>query len=48
MVKVLRGGQQCLVSSADIVVGDVLLLDTGDKVRFQTSLQDKDDCCFRM
>lgn len=33
MVKVLRGGQQSLVSSADIVVGDVLLLDTGDKVR---------------
>ncbi|MEW5301157.1 MAG: hypothetical protein WDW36_004035 [Sanguina aurantia] len=32
MVKVLRGGQQCLVSSADIVVGDVLLLDTGDKL----------------
>ncbi len=32
MIKVLRGGQQILVENTDIVVGDVMLLDTGDKV----------------
>ncbi|KAG2490086.1 hypothetical protein HYH03_011392 [Edaphochlamys debaryana] len=31
-VKVLRGGQQQLVENTDIVVGDVMVLDTGDKV----------------
>lgn len=30
---VIRAGQQVLVPNIDIVVGDVLLLDTGDKVR---------------
>ena len=32
-ITVIRGGQQVLVPNIDIVVGDVLLLDTGDKVR---------------
>jgi len=31
-VKVVRGGAQVLVNNTDVVVGDVLLLDTGDKV----------------
>lgn len=31
-VKVVRSHQQMLVASTDIVVGDVLLLDTGDKI----------------
>lgn len=29
----MRAGQQVLVKNNDVVVGDVLLLDTGDKVR---------------
>lgn len=32
-VKVLRGGEEQLVGNEEIVVGDILLLDTGDKVR---------------
>jgi hypothetical protein len=32
-VKVLRDGQQVLVMNTEVVVGDVLILDTGDKVR---------------
>lgn len=31
-IKVVRGGQQILVPNTDLVVGDVMLLDTGDKV----------------
>jgi magnesium-transporting ATPase (P-type) len=31
-VKVVRGGTTVLVTNADVVVGDILLLDTGDKV----------------
>ncbi len=34
-VKVLRAGAQLLVLNTEIVVGDVLVLDTGDKVRSQ-------------
>ena len=32
-VKVLRNGEDQLIGNEEIVVGDVLLLDTGDKVR---------------
>ena len=32
MVKVLRDGSEALVSNEDVVVGDIMLLDTGDKV----------------
>ena len=28
----MRGGRECLVTNTDVVVGDVLLLDTGDRV----------------
>jgi hypothetical protein len=31
-VKVVRGGQQVTVANTDVVVGDVLLLEAGDKV----------------
>lgn len=31
-VKVIRGGEEMLIANHDIVVGDVLVLDTGDKV----------------
>ncbi len=31
-VKAVRGGHECLVVNEDVVVGDVLLLDTGDRV----------------
>ena len=31
-VKVIRDGEQTLVENTDIVVGDLLLLDTGDKI----------------
>lgn len=31
-VKALRGGHECLVTNTDVVVGDILLLDTGDRV----------------
>jgi len=31
-IKVVRGGKQTLVKNTDIVVGDIMLLDTGDKV----------------
>ncbi|KAL3146758.1 hypothetical protein ABBQ38_014742 [Trebouxia sp. C0009 RCD-2024] len=31
-VKVIRNGEQTLVENTDIVVGDLLLLDTGDKI----------------
>ncbi len=31
-VKVLREGQQLLVSNTDVLVGDLLILDTGDKI----------------
>ena len=31
-VKVLRGGEELLIGNEEIVVGDILLLDTGDKV----------------
>ena len=31
-VKVFRGGVECLVLSTDLVVGDILMVDTGDKV----------------
>lgn len=31
--QVLRGGQQLLVENTELVVGDVLICDTGDKVR---------------
>ena len=31
-VKALRGGRECLVTNTDVVVGDVLLVDTGDRV----------------
>lgn len=30
--KVIRGGQQVLVPSTEVVVGDILMMDTGDKV----------------
>jgi P-type Ca2+ transporter type 2C len=36
-VKVLRNGEDQLIGNEDIVVGDVLLLDTGDKVRIDPS-----------
>ncbi|PNH11294.1 putative calcium-transporting ATPase 5, plasma membrane-type [Tetrabaena socialis] len=32
MVKVVRGGHTCLVENIDLVVGDLYILDTGDKV----------------
>ncbi len=32
-VAVVRGGKQLVVSNVDVVVGDVMLLDTGDKAR---------------
>ena len=32
MVKVIRGGTQQLVENVDVVVGDLLMLDTGDKI----------------
>lgn len=32
-VAVVRGGTQLVVSNVDVVVGDVMLLDTGDKAR---------------
>ena len=31
-MKVMRGGKKALVTNLDVVVGDVLLLDTGDKI----------------
>lgn len=31
-VKVVRGGSQMMVANTDIVVGDLMMLDTGDKV----------------
>lgn len=31
-VKAVRGGRECLVTNTGVVVGDVLLLDTGDRV----------------
>ncbi|KAL4452347.1 hypothetical protein ABPG75_008009 [Micractinium tetrahymenae] len=31
-VKVIRGGQQLTIPNTDVVVGDVMLLDTGDKL----------------
>ena len=31
-VKAVRGGRECLVTNTDVVVGDVLLLDTGDRL----------------
>lgn len=31
-VKVIRDGEQTLVENTEIVVGDILLLDTGDKI----------------
>lgn len=31
-IKVIRGGKQVLVKNTDLVVGDVMMLDTGDKV----------------
>lgn len=31
-VKVIRGGQETLVLNSDLVVGDVLIVDTGDKL----------------
>jgi len=31
-IKVIRSGQQTLIKNTDIVVGDIMLLDTGDKV----------------
>ena len=31
-VKAVRGGHECLVTNTDVVVGDILLLDTGDKL----------------
>lgn len=31
-VKVLRGGEEMLVPNTEVAVGDMLLLDTGDKV----------------
>ncbi len=31
-VKVIRGGQQLTIPNTDVVVGDVMLLDTGDKI----------------
>ena len=31
-VKVIRGGNTILVKNSEVVVGDVLLLDTGDKI----------------
>ena len=31
-VKVMRGGKETLIPNLDIVVGDILVLDTGDKV----------------
>jgi Ca2+-transporting ATPase len=37
-VKVIRAGIQILVLNTDIVVGDVLILDTGDKVCVRVSL----------
>ena len=32
-VKVLRNGEDQLIGNEEVVVGDILLLDTGDKVR---------------
>lgn len=32
-MKVVRNGKEQLVTNHDIVVGDLLVLDTGDKVR---------------
>ena len=32
-VAVVRGGTQLVVSNLDVVVGDIMLLDTGDKAR---------------
>lgn len=37
-VKVLRNGVEQLVGNEELVVGDVLLLDTGDKVRLLPAL----------
>ena len=31
-VKVIRGGQQLTITNTDVVVGDLMLLDTGDKI----------------
>jgi Ca2+-transporting ATPase len=31
-VKVIRGGDTVLVKNSDVVVGDLLVLDTGDKI----------------
>ena len=31
-VKVLRNGQECLLPNTELLVGDVLILDTGDKI----------------
>ena len=31
-VKVIRGGNEVLVSNVEVVVGDLLVLDTGDKI----------------
>jgi magnesium-transporting ATPase (P-type) len=32
MVKVIRGGQKLLVENTEVVCGDLLMLDTGDKI----------------
>eukprot|EP00197_Chlamydomonas_leiostraca_P002921 CAMPEP_0202857402 /NCGR_PEP_ID=MMETSP1391-20130828/353_1 /ASSEMBLY_ACC=CAM_ASM_000867 /TAXON_ID=1034604 /ORGANISM="Chlamydomonas leiostraca, Strain SAG 11-49" /LENGTH=1154 /DNA_ID=CAMNT_0049536193 /DNA_START=185 /DNA_END=3649 /DNA_ORIENTATION=- len=31
-IKVIRGGKQCVVPNTELVVGDIVLLDTGDKI----------------
>jgi magnesium-transporting ATPase (P-type) len=39
-VKVLRNGEDQLIGNEEIVVGDILLLDTGDKVCVAPQLAD--------
>ena len=36
-VAMVRGGKQTVVKNTDVIVGDVLLLNTGDKVGFRFS-----------
>lgn len=31
-MKVIRGGQELTIPNYDVVVGDIMLLDTGDKI----------------
>lgn len=47
-VKVIRGGQESLVLNTELVVGDVLIVDTGDKLCAGTNRSPADYEAFQL